>query len=118
MTPEKRVQTAVIAALGAREGVVCWRNNVGSATQADDGGTLRRVAYGVGGRGAPDLLVEVQTPRGAWLAVWLEVKAPSGRLRPEQEAWHEAARRAGRHVYTVRSVDDALRAIDEVRGLR
>lgn len=118
MTPEKRVQTAVIAALGAREGVVVWRNNVGSTEHVGSDGRSQRVTYGVGGRGAPDLLVEVQTPRGAWLAVWLEVKAPSGRLRPEQEAWHAAARARGRHVYVVRSVDEALRAVDEVRGLR
>jgi len=99
---EAELQREIIAALGALPGVVCWRNNVGVAAQGE-----RSVAYGVGGKGAPDLLCEVQ--RGSWwTAVWLEVKTADGRLRPEQRAWHEAARRAGRHVHVVRSVQDAL----------
>lgn len=99
---ESELQREIIAALGALPGVVCWRNNVGVAAQGE-----RSVAYGVGGKGAPDLLCEVQ--RGQWwTAVWLEVKTPDGRLRPEQRAWHDAARRAGRHVHVVRSVQDAL----------
>lgn len=106
---ESALQREIFAAIGALPGVVAWRNNVGVASQGET-----RVAYGVGGKGAPDLLVEVQ--RGSWwVAVWLEVKTPEGRVRPEQRAWHDAARRAGRHVHVVRSVEDAL---DVVRGIR
>lgn len=106
---EAELQHAIFAALGAQPGVVAWRNNVGVAAQGE-----RSVAYGVGGKGAPDLLVEVQ--RGSWwIALWLEVKTQDGRVRPEQRAWHEAARRMGRHVHVVRSVEDALEIVQAVR---
>lgn len=109
--PETILQAEIMAALGALDGVVVWRNNIGSAASAVSG---RRVAYGVGGPGAPDLLCEVRTPAG-WVALWLEVKTAAGALRPDQRRWHEAARADGRHVYTVRSVADALAAVDGVR---
>jgi hypothetical protein len=106
---ESELQHAIFVALGALPGVVAWRNNVGVAAQGE-----RSVAYGVGGKGAPDLLVEVQ--RGAWwVAVWLEVKIETGRVRPEQRAWHDAARRAGRHVFVVRSVQDALDIVSSMQ---
>ena len=108
--PETILQADIMAALGARPGVVVWRNNIGVAAQGDG----RRVAYGVGGPGAPDLLCEVRTPAG-WAAVWLEVKTATGALRPDQRRWHEAARADGRHVYTVRSVEDAIAAVEGVR---
>lgn len=108
--PESILQAQVVAALGALPGVVVWRNNVGSAVSAAAG---QRVAYGVGGPGAPDLLCEV-CRAGVWVALWLEVKTPTGRLRPDQVRWHDAARGAGRHVAIVRSVHDALDAVREV----
>ena len=109
---ESKLQHDIFAALGALPGVVCWRNNVGVASQGE-----RSVAYGVGGKGAPDLLVEVQ--RGSWwVAVWLEVKTETGRVRPEQKAWHDAARRMGRHVFVVRSVQDAVEVVEGIRGGR
>jgi hypothetical protein len=110
--PETILQAAIMAALGAIPGVVVWRNNVGSAMSASAG---QRVAYGVGGPGAPDLLCEV-CRAGVWLAVWLEVKTATGRLRPEQVRWHEAARAEGRHVAVVRSVGDALEVVRGFSG--
>lgn len=109
--PETVLQAEIMAALGALDGVVVWRNNIGSAASAVSG---RRVAYGVGGPGAPDLLCEVRTPAG-WVALWLEVKTATGVLRPDQRRWHEAARADGRRVAVVRSVEDALAAVDGVR---
>ena len=113
--PEKTIQTEIMHALGKRRDCVVHRNNVGTALHTDQRGVTRRVAYGVGGTGAPDLLVEVCAD-GLWLAVWLEVKAPDGQLRPEQAVWHEAARGRRRHVYVVRSVAEALAAVAEVQG--
>ncbi len=110
--PETILQAEIMAALGPLPGVVVWRNSIGTAASAVSG---RRVAYGVGGPGAPDLLCEVRTASGAWAAVWLEVKTATGALRPDQRRWHEAARADGRHVYIVRSVADALAAVDGVR---
>lgn len=105
---EARLQRAIMVDLGALDGVCVHRNNVGTATYA--GGA--RVEYGVGGAGAPDLIVEVCTPFGPWACVWLEVKTPEGHIEKHQREWHEAARRMGRHAYVVRSVEHA-RAIVE-----
>lgn len=53
------------------------------------------------GRGVPDLLVA----RGRWMAL-VEVKAPGGRLTPDQEAFMAVWR--GPKVQIVRTVDDVL----------
>ena len=110
--PETLLQAEIMATVGVLPGVVVWRNNIGTAAH---GGSGRRVAYGVGGPGAPDLLCEVRTASGVWAAVWMEVKTLTGALRPDQRRWHEAARADGRHVCTVRSVADALAAVEGVR---
>lgn len=111
--PEAILQAQIMAALGRMPGVVCWRNNVGTAIHANGA----RVEYGVGGKGAPDLLCEVETP-GGWLCVWLEVKTPEGVVEPHQAAWHEAAKAAGRHVTVVRSVVDAVWYVNHVRAVQ
>lgn len=108
---ERDIQRDVMAALGRMAGVVVNRNNVGVAVFETDDGRRASVAYGVGGKGAPDLLVEVRVggeDSAAWLAVWMETKTDVGALSKDQQAWHEAARRRGRHVYVVRTVTEAL----------
>lgn len=111
--PETLLRKKIEAALGALPGVVVWRNEVGSAVQPSG----VRVAYGVGGVGAPDLLAEVQGADGQWRALWMEVKTPDGAVRPEQIAWHAAARLLGRHVAVVRSVEDARAAVATLGGV-
>lgn len=106
---EATIQRAIMAAIGAMPGVVVHRNNVGTATH---GGA--RVEYGVGGKGAPDLLVEVLCG-DLWRVLWIEVKTPEGTVEPHQRAWHEAARRMGRPCVVARSVEDACRAVETVR---
>ena len=115
---EADLQRDIMAALGALDGVVVSRNNVGVAQY---GGA--RVEYGVGGKGAPDLLVEVRVDLGrpsftgfAWVALWLEVKTETGALSKDQVRWHAAARSLGRHVAVVRSVEEARRAVAHARG--
>lgn len=58
--------------------------------------------------GTPDLW----TPLG-----WLEVKTLAGELLPSQVAWHLRAAREGVRVATVRSVEQAVRAVREWRAL-
>lgn len=117
--PETILQGEIMAALGLLPGVKVWRNAIGTAVYESGA----RVEYGVGGAGAPDLLVEVlHEPTGHWLAGWLEVKTPVGAVRPDQKTWHAAARMttrlsaAPRNVAVVRSVADALGAVAEMRA--
>ena len=50
---------------------------------------------------------------GQQVAVFLsiEVKTPTGRIRPEQQAWLETIQAAGGIAGVARSVDDALRIV-------
>lgn len=88
-----------------------FRNNVG---KLPDPTTGRWVEFGVGGKGGGDLLgwrTITVTPEmvGQQVAVFtsIEVKAPSGRLRPEQEQWLKVVRGAGGIAGVARSVEDA-----------
>lgn len=105
---EKTIQRDIMVALGALDGVCVHRNNVGRATYFTREGNPVRVEYGVGGVGAPDLVVEVRGPKGISACVWLEVKTDAGALSPEQRQWHAAAALTGRHCYVVRSAAEAL----------
>ena len=118
--PETMLQAQIMAALGALPYARVYRNNVGVAVY--DGGA--RVEYGVGGTGAPDLLVVVKH-RDLALAVWLEIKDENGVVEPHQKRWHTAARYGvtrpdgvvvggGQNVAVVRSVDGARAVVDEV----
>jgi len=97
----------VRVALGALPGVVVHRNQVAMATLE----TGARVLTGLGGKGAPDLMAEVRTASGVTACLWLECKAGTGELNPDQRRWHAAAAHEGRHVAVVRSVDEALAAV-------
>lgn len=110
--PETILQGEIMAAVGLLPGIRTWRNAVGTAVY--EGGA--RVEYGVGGVGAPDLLLEVlHEPTGQWVCAWVEIKTPVGAIRPDQKTWHAAARRTGRNVAIARSVDDALAIVREVQ---
>jgi hypothetical protein len=90
-----------------------FRNNVG---RLPDPRTSRWVEFGVGGKGAGDLLgwrTVTITPEmvGTTVAVFLsiEVKTATGRLRPEQQQWLDAVQAAGGIAGVARSVEDAQR---------
>lgn len=80
------------------------RNNVGFDRE-------RRVQYGLG-VGSPDL-IGCLIPSGRMLAV--EIKTPTGRVSPEQRAWHDAWRARGVLVWVLRSVDEAVSMLSEVQ---
>lgn len=88
-----------------------FRNNVG-ATKLDDGSYLR---YGVGGKGASDLLgwkTVTVTPAmvGQRVAVFvaIEVKDGSGRTTPEQDHFIKVVTEAGGLAGVARSNEDAM----------
>lgn len=84
-----------------------WRNNTGVAQYG-----AARVRYGLGVGGAD--LVGLLRPSGRFFA--LEVKTPAGRLSAEQRAWHRAVSAVGGFVACVRSVDEALKALEEAES--
>jgi hypothetical protein len=90
-----------------------FRNNTG--TLRDQHG--RPVSFGLC-KGSADLIgyrsITI-TPDmvGQQVAVFLsiEVKTPTGRIRPEQQAWLETVQAAGGIAGVARSVEDALRIV-------
>lgn len=97
---EANIQNEIMIAL-SKAGCLIWRNNVGA--WKDPSG--RVIRYGVGGKGGSDLLGVA--PDGRALAV--ECKTATGRVRPEQELFIAAVKRAGGRAGIARSVDDALK---------
>jgi hypothetical protein len=88
-----------------------FRNNTG--TLRDQHG--RPVSFGLC-KGSADLIgwttrTITQEMVGSQVAVFtsIEVKAASGRLRPEQRQWLDAVQAAGGVAGVARSVEDALR---------
>lgn len=104
---ETAIMRAIHDAVVVTGRALMWRNNVGRARYG-----AAWVAYGLG-LGSADLVGLIR-PSGRAFA--LEVKTPTGRLSAEQRAWHKAWSEAGGFVACVRSVEDALRALDEATG--
>lgn len=131
--PEAQVKRDVLLALSRDPGVLLLDNAVGHgyrhtagpalaqalapfgalAVAAASGVLLRhRLVYGLG-KGSPDLVGAVDGQ-----ALGVELKAPRGRVEPHQARWHEAARRRGAAVVVVRSAEEALIAIADLRATR
>lgn len=94
-------------ALGSDPSLVCWRQNSGALTDVNG----RLVRYGLA-VGSADL-VGILAPSGRFFA--LEVKTPQGRVTPEQVQWAELVRRMGGFCAVVRSVDQAMTALERAR---
>ena len=112
------MQQHIRLALGKLPWVRFFRNNVG---RLPDPRTGRWIEFGVGGKGAGDLIgwrTITVTPEmvGQPIAqfVSLEVKTASGRVRPEQENWKRVVERCGGVAAVVRSEEDALRIIADI----
>jgi hypothetical protein len=114
---ETTLQQQIRLAIGTRPEARIFRNQVGSLP---DPRTGRLVTFGLA-RGSADLIgwrsITV-TPDmvGSRLAIFtsIEVKTPTGRVRPEQQAWLEAVQQAGGVAGVARSIDDAVRILDDV----
>lgn len=101
---ERDIQAAILAAFGARPYLRLWRQQVG-ATPVGTGPTRRFLSFGL--PGMADLSGILRCGR----RVEVEVKAPEGRLRPEQQRWADMVQAYG-GVYTVaRSTDDVDRML-------
>jgi hypothetical protein len=110
MPSEQTIQQQIRLAC-SRGSARLHRNNVG---RLPDPRTGRWVEFGVGGKGAGDLIgwrTITITPEmiGQQVAVFtsIEVKSATGPLRPEQRQWMEAVQAAGGIAGVARSVEDA-----------
>jgi hypothetical protein len=111
---ETTLQQQIRLALGTHPDARVFRNQVGSLP---DPRTGRLVTFGLA-RGSADLIgwrTITVTPAmvGTRLAIFtsIEVKTPTGRIRPEQQAWLEAVQQAGGIAIIARSVPDAELAL-------
>jgi len=111
---EQRIQQEIRLAISHGDTKV-FRNNTGTLKDANG----RPVQFGLC-KGSADLIgwrTVTVTPEmvGQRIAVFLsiEVKTPTGRLRPEQQQWLEVVQAAGGIAGVARSVDDALRIVTE-----
>ena len=111
---ETTLQQQIRLAVGTRPDLRLYRNNCGSLP---DPRTGRLVTFGLA-RGSADLIgwrtiTVTQAMVGTRLAVFtsIEVKTPTGRIRPEQQAWLEAVQKAGGIAIVARSVPDAELAL-------
>lgn len=99
---EKSIQDEIRQALAKLPHVVCWRNNTGLLKDAR--GIPVRFGLCVG---SSDL---IGICRGRFFA--LEVKRPGGKVTPDQERFLSVVTKFGGIAAVVRSVEEALCALD------
>ena len=111
---ETTLQQQIRLAIGTRPEARIFRNQVGSLP---DPRTGRLVTFGLA-KGSADLIgwrTITVTPAmvGTRLAIFtsIEVKTPTGRVRPEQQAWLQAVQQAGGIAIVARTVSEALRIV-------
>lgn len=108
-TPEADLQRAVVQALRvALPRTAIIHHSANEVTEPGPRGAKRQaILVGMGvHRGFPDLIVLCDGR-----VLFLELKAPKGRLRPDQEAFRDAVMTQGFAWALVRSLDDALSAL-------
>lgn len=112
---ESSVQQSIRLALGSDRDVVLWRNSVGVASEWDERtGNVRRAAYGLA-KGSGDLIGIVRVGKlGRFLS--LEIKSPTGAVRPEQITWANLVRSFGGFAAIVRSPEEALAAVARAKS--
>lgn len=120
MNAETTLQQQIRLALGTHPQTRLFRNQVGSLP---DPRTGRLVTFGLA-RGSADLIgwrtITITSDMvGAQVAVFtsIEVKTPTGRIRPEQTAWLSAVQSAGGIAGIARSVPDALHLVADPSDL-
>ena len=110
MSSEQQIQQQIRIACGTGD-TRLFRNNTGTLKDANG----RPVQFGLC-KGSADLIgwttrTVTQEMVGQRIAVFtsIEVKTPTGRLRPEQQQWLDAVQAAGGIAGVARSVEDAQR---------
>ena len=79
----------------------------GGARDAKTGARLKREGVKAG---VPDIHLPV--PRGGYASLYIELKKPGGKPRPNQLAWINQLRDAGNRVEVCDNLDDAIAATE------
>jgi len=119
----KNLKNEIRLAIGERNDVVLWNNESGVAVHPAG----QFVRYGVG-KGGADLLglvcmyvnfrngTERDKPRVFGRFIAIEVKTGRARLDPAQKLFLDLVRRFGGYAAVVRSVEDAIKAIEDCKN--
>jgi hypothetical protein len=116
---ERDIMHAIRAALGADPRVVLWRNDVGAGERKVSASKTIHTRYGLA-VGSSDLVGIVRVPLAHPIGpttylgrfIGLEVKTDVGRTTADQDLFLSLVRRYGGFACVVRSVPDALAAVD------
>ena len=104
-TPEGKIQSRIMLAVGSLPGVVVQRNTVGSYRERNGW-----ITYGLG-TGSPDIVGWIMLKNEGVtvpVTIGIEVKTPRGKVSKDQAQWHRAAERNGVAVGVCRNSLDAL----------
>jgi hypothetical protein len=106
-TPEGEIQAAILDYLRLR-GHFCFRVNQIPATFIDKHGARQfRKFPKYGMKGVPDILL-IRKPTGRMYGI--EVKAPNGKISPDQADFGRKLIECGGEYLVARSIDDVQRA--------
>jgi len=108
---EAQLQDEIRLAVAQLDGVVLWRNNVGVGRVGRSDAPVR---FGLA-VGSADLVGLVTMPDGTGRFLAMEVKTQDGRLSGEQARWLNLVRSLGGLAVVVRSVEDAVAAVEAAR---
>lgn len=108
---EAQLQDEIRLAVAQLDGVVLWRNNVGVGRVGRSNAPVR---FGLA-VGSADLVGLVTMSDGTGRFVAMEVKTASGSLSDEQVRWLRLVRGLGGYAVVVRSVEDAMAAVEAAR---
>jgi hypothetical protein len=104
--PESAALVEVLKALKAHPAVAwCERINSGAAKVGN-----RSIRFGF--KGCPDVLGQLRDGR----LLGVEVKSPTGKLRPEQSVFLERIRGAGGVAFMARDLRDVMRELNQLIG--
>jgi len=103
---EKDIQNSICEYLSLKKHFFWRQNNTPIAQGNGHGGYFFRAMSKYALKGVPDIICFDKT--GTGIAIFLEVKRPSGKQSVEQKTFENLARGVGAEYYVVRSIDDLI----------
>ena len=107
---ESGIQSDVLRWLSLQpKQVFAWRQYTGPIVRGEKGQTFftKNPCPGL-----PDIVVII---KGRFIG--LEIKQPKGKQSPEQKSFEESISKAGGFYFIIRSLDDAIKAIESIKQL-